>query len=567
MATKHFTPEPKTLEPKTMILKLSALTAACLLAAGCSIKPTPITKAEQDELLKQDRINAFKDVEPVGPQLTLHEAVARGLKYNLEHRAKMMEQAIALGASELSNFDMLPKVVANAGYNYRNNYFVTEAVGYYSGNPSLSEPFVNSARQYWVGGAMLSWNLLDFGVSYYNAKQNADKVLVASEKRRRVMHLLVQDIQIAYLRAASAQKLKDDILSTIKSASAALEKSKKGRNEGLRNPVDALRYQKALLDNMKILETIDQELSTAKVELNQLINLQANTNYLLEDPDMIMAPHAYAKTEVEEFEVRALAHNADLKEGIYTARIAMLETRKSLLRLLPGLTFNYGPQASNNTYYINKNWMEGSFQVSYNLWNLLMAPQVRQQAVANEDLAAHKRMLVQMAVVSQVYLSKIQLDNAYKLYQRSADIEQVDLKIAKITTQNEREGAASEAEKVAADASAILSRLRKYQALAQLFAASARLQATAGLEPDIGSVDEINLRDLSGVVKKTYEQWNMGQLPPVDLAAAPGLTTPNPAAAGGATTAPVSAPGSAPVKPNPEDPQVQRIRISLANPS
>lgn len=55
-----------------------------------------------------------------------------------------------------------------------------------------------------------------------------------------------------------------------------------------------------------------------------------------------------------------------------------------------------------------------------------------------------------MAVVSQVYLSKIQLDNAYKLYQRSADIEQVDLKIAKITTQNEKEGAASEAEKVAA---------------------------------------------------------------------------------------------------------------------
>ena len=492
------------------------LMVSCLVVAGCTIKPTPMSAAEQDLLLKQDRIDAFKNVEPVGPQLTLYEAVARGLKYNLEHRAKMMEQAIALGAAELSNFDMLPKVVANAGYNYRNNYFVTEAQGYYSGNPSLSEPFVNSARQYWIGGAMLSWNLLDFGVSYYNAKQNADKVLVASEKRRRVMHILVQDIQIAYLRAASAQKLKDDIQDTIRAASDALEKSRRGKDEGLRSPVEALRYQKAVLDNLKILETIDQELSTAKVELNQLINLEPSSQYLLEDPDMITAPEAYARTPVEAFELRALAQNADLKEGIYTARIAMLETRKSMLRLLPGLSFNYGPQASNNTYYINKNWMEGAAQISFNLWNLLMAPQIKQQAQANEDLAIRKRMLVQMAVVSQVYLSKIQLDNTYKLYQRSAEIEDVDLKIANITTQNEREGAASEAEKVTADTSAILSRLRKYQALAQLFAASARLQATAGLEPDIGSVDEIGLRDLTTAVKQAYEHWNKGQLLPID---------------------------------------------------
>lgn len=510
----------KNMETKKTIVKLSGLAVACLLIAGCSIKPMPIAKNEQDELLKQDRLNAYKDVEPVGMRMTLHEAVARGLKYNLEHRSKMMEQAIALGASELSNYDMLPKVVANAGYNYRNNYFVTEAVGYYSGNPSLSEPFVNSARQYWVGGAMLSWNILDFGVGYYTAKQNADKVLIASEKRRRVMHLLVQDIQIAYLRAASAQKLKDDILKTIKDANAALRASKQGRDGGDRSPIDALRYQKALLDNMKILETIDQELSTAKVELNQLINVPANTQYMLEDPDKLTAPHAYAKTAVEEFEVRALAHNADLKEGIYNARVAMLETRKSMLRLLPGLSFNYGPQASNNTYYINKNWMEGAAQISFNLWNLLLAPQVKKQAQANEDLAAHKRMLVQMAVVSQVYLSKIQLDNSYKLYQRSVDIEKVDLNIARITRQNEREGAASQAERVAADASAILSRLRKYQAMSQLFAASARLQATAGLEPDIGSVDEIKLQDLSDVVKQTFSQWNSGQLPLLELAVA-----------------------------------------------
>lgn len=506
--------------PLDVTFKSTALAVACLVMAGCSVTPEPISADEQRKLLAQDRVNAFKDVEPVGPQLTLHEAVARGLKYNLEHRATRMEQAIALGAAEISSYDMLPQVVANAGYNYRNNYFVTDAVGYYSGNPSLAEPFVNSSKDYWVGGAMLSWNLLDFGVSYYSAKQNADRVLVASERRRRVMHLLAQDIQIAYLRAASAQKLRDEIAKTIQSASMALGQSSRGTNQGLSNPLDALRYQKALLDNMKILETINQELATAKVELSQLINLPPNAQYLLEDPDMLMAPHAFASTPVEEFEVRALAHNADLKEGIYNARIAMVETRKSMLRLLPGLSFNVGPQITDNQFWINKNWVEGAAQFSFNLWNILLAPQVRAQAQANEDLAVNNRMVVQMAVVSQVYLSKIDLDNAYRLYERSAQIEQVDTRIANLTAKNEREGTASKAERVAADASAILSRLRKYQALAQLYAASSRLQATAGLEPDIGSVDQIELRQLSAVVKQTYQQWNQGQLPPVDLAAA-----------------------------------------------
>lgn len=532
-----------------LVIKIGGYALICLFVTGCSVTPEPITRDEQQGLLAEDRINAFKDVEPVGPQLTLHEAVARGLKYNLEHRARRMEQAIAMGAAEISSYDMLPQITANAGYNYRNNYFVTEAVGYYSGNPSLSEPFVNSSKDYWVGGAMLSWNLLDFGVSYYSAKQNADRVLVASEKRRRVMHLLAQDIQIAYLRAASAQKLKGDIERTIKTATVALSQTQQGRDEGLSNPLDTLRYQKALLDNLKILETIEQELATAKVELNELVNLPPSAQYMLEDPDMLLPPDSFAEIPVEEFEVRALAHNADLKEGIYNARIAVVETRKSMLRLLPGLSFNVGPQVTDNQFWINKNWVEGAAQFSFNLWNILLAPQVRAQALANEELAVNNRMIVQMAVVSQVYISKIDLDNAYRLYQRSKQIDHVDSRIAAITQRNEREGTASKAELVAADASAILSRLRKYQALAQLYASSSRLQATSGLEPDIGSVDEIGLRDLSTIVRQTYQQWNEGLLPPVDLAVAAPQETYS---------------GQGQPEPQPDSqPQAERIRISL----
>ena len=102
-------------------MKVLAVLVALLLA-GCAFTPKPITPEDQKMLLRQDRVRAQKDVEPVGASLSMHEAIARGLKYNLDHRSKMLEQAIALGTYQLSNYDMLPKVLATAGYNYRNNW-------------------------------------------------------------------------------------------------------------------------------------------------------------------------------------------------------------------------------------------------------------------------------------------------------------------------------------------------------------------------------------------------------------------------------------------------------------
>jgi outer membrane protein TolC len=497
------------------IFKLSAISLAILAVgiSGCSFMPKPLTVDEQQNMLKEDRIKATKEVEAVGSQLTLNEAVARGMKYNLDHRSKMLEQAIALGTYDLSKWDMMPKVLANAGYNYRNNYFITNATGAYTGTPSLSEPFVSSDKVYGMAGLTLSWSLLDFGVSYFNARQNADRIIVASERRRRTMHILVQDIQAAYLRAAAAQKLRGEIEVTIKAANKALLNSQKAEKNGLKEPEDALKYQKSLLDNMKILETIDQELSTAKIELCQLINLSPATPIKLEDPDKIPVPNSHTSTPIQEFELRALMANADLKESIYNARIAVEETHKSMLKLFPGLTFNVGPQTTNNSHYVNKSWVEGAANISFNLWSVLMAPGAIKLAGQNEELAQQKRMMMQMAIVSQVYLSKIQLDNSNVLYKRSLGIDNVDSRLAKIAGEKFKIGTASDAEKVAADASSIVSKLRKYQALSQLFAASGKMQASAGLEPHFNSVDEISLKDMTGLVNAHFSTWNSGQLP------------------------------------------------------
>ena len=205
--------------------------------------------------------------------------------------------------------------------------------------------------------------------------------------------------------------------------------------------------------------------------------------------------------------------NADLKGSIYNAKIAVDEAHKSLLKLLPGITFSYGPQVTNNSLYVNKSWEEGAAQVSFNLWNILTAPATIKMANNNKELAAQKRQMVQMAIVSQVYIAKQQLADAVKLYDRSSEIDGVDAKIAKITYDKEKEGLVSKAERVAAGSSAIVSKLRKYQALSQAYAATGKLQATTGLEPEIQSLDDLSLSELTDKIKTSFENWNAGNLP------------------------------------------------------
>jgi outer membrane protein TolC len=266
---------------------------------------------------------------------------------------------------------------------------------------------------------------------------------------------------------------------------------------------------------MKILETVDQELSTAMLELNQLVNLPANSKYELKDPDTFMAPSSFTNRSVEEFEVRALLRNADLNESIYNARVARQEVHKSLLKILPNLNFMLSPQQSSNSFLINKDWIDGSAALSFNLWNLLTYSDTKKIARLNEELALEKRAMVQMAVVTQVYLAKMQLLSMDELYQRAFEIDAVDTRIAKIVSLRQKEGAASKAEEIAANATMILSRLRKYQALSQLFLASGRMQASIGLEPELDQANEMNLEDLTYVVKNTYDEWNAGKLPPL----------------------------------------------------
>ena len=506
--------------------RLISVVVGTLLLAGCGgIRPTPIEQEELSAIAKADRAAAVAEVEPLKGALTLEEAIARALKYNLERRSRMMEEAIALNQLDVSEYDMLPRLIAQAGYHTRNQDTITRSKDSVTGLPSLANPFISSSRDATLYDLGMTWNLLDFGASYYGAKQNADRVLVAMERRRKAMHVLIQDVRSAFWRAASAQKLQQQVLDAISLAEEALKDARQAENERVRSPVESLRYQRQVLENLRLLESTNRELATARLELAHLINLPLTASVDIAEPSDEVS-HRMLDVPVERLEDLAVGRNADLRENFYNARIAREETRRVLLRLFPGVSFNYDLKYNTDAYMVNQRWNEAGASISFNLFNLLSGPAQMRLAEAGVAIADQRRMASQMAILAQVHIARLQYSNALNQYERANAVSNVDKRIEEIVSKREQAQVQSKLDAVANKTTSILSLLRRYQALADAHTAASRLQATLGVEPEFDSMSALTLAQLTGIVSKAIKAWDAGDLPGATVAAKPDETAP-----------------------------------------
>jgi len=93
----------------TFALRVMAISVSVALGACASIEPKPFTGEDFKQQASQDRNQGRQGVEPIKSAITLEEAMARALKYNLDRRVRMMEEALALRQLDVTKLDMLPK--------------------------------------------------------------------------------------------------------------------------------------------------------------------------------------------------------------------------------------------------------------------------------------------------------------------------------------------------------------------------------------------------------------------------------------------------------------------------
>lgn len=472
--------------------------------AGCAVQPQVLSLEERQAAIRAGRADMFQQQEPVQGPITLEEAMARAIKYNLDHRVKLMEEAVSQRQLDLSRTDLLPKLALSAGYASRDNELASSSRSILSGNQSL-EPSTSSDKTHRNGDLALSWNVLDFGVSYYGAQQQADRVQVAQERRRKVLHLLMQQTRQAWWQAAGAQLLEARIDPVLKQARQALEDSRQVEVEKLRSPLEALSYQRQLLDIVRQLEAVRDELAQAKPRLASIMNLPPGESFAVAVDGALAAPRV--SLAVDAMEESALLRRPELVEAQYNERIGLLETRKALARLLPGLEISAGHHYDSNSYLTHKQWSDMGLRVSWNLFNVLNASTIRGLAQGQLELARQQRLALNMAVLTQVHVARLDYLGRLKQFQLTEDLNKVEQRILQYTRNAASANSQGKLEEIRASASAMMSELRLYQTFGALQGAYGQLVATLGLDPLPESVPAHDLKTLGASVRASEASW------------------------------------------------------------
>ena len=489
--------------------KRSATSALSLLAAlaiaGCTVTPKPLLNEEVRQRVTDDKAKMFANQEPINGPIPFAEVAARALKYNMDYRLKAMEEALALGQLDLSSWDMFPRIMANAGWISRNkdqySSSVTSTAGGLVTNPNFSSGIERSRT---TAGLEFSWNLLDFGVSYFRAQQLADQALIADERKRRVAQNMMQDLRNSYWRALGAQRLMSQMDSTMVKATAALGRARQVESQGLLPQSQALAYQRALLDATTLLQVRRQDLELAKVELGSLMNLAPGTTFTLAeeaDPTLPGAPN-----NIGQLEDYALLNRPELREEDYRKRVTSSEVKKQMLSVLPGISFDYGVQRDSNRFLLNNSWAEGALRISQNLMKLATIPSMNRTMAAQKEVDEARRMAQAMAVLTQVRVAASRYGLAKDELDQVVESASVDQRLANYAKAAATARVDSELEVIRTDTRALLSSYQKHISYANAQAAWGRLYNSMGL--DLLNVDRnMNLAALTKAVDANLNQW------------------------------------------------------------
>jgi multidrug efflux system outer membrane protein len=396
--------------PLTIVL----LIVAIIGLSSCAVKPIPLTKDEVQSRVKEDRAVLIQDQEPISGPIDLYEAMARALKYNLDARVELMHKMLAQTQLDLSHYAMLPRLAVNAGFDGRSNYSGGTARSLITGQQQI-QPFTSSERNVFSSDFALSWNVLDFGMSYIRAKQAADDVLIAEEERRRVANRVMQDVRSAYWRAVSAERILPSLKMLDEWVKTALEKAQAIQDDKLSSPLVPLQYKLDLLNTQRYIQQLYRELLTAKLQLAALMNLPPGQEQEL----MLMVPEREAETlklpfDMTVLEERALEARPELRMIDYRRRINARETKAAILEILPSLNFLAGGNWSSNTFLFNQHWATYAARTSWNLLSIFRYP-ARAKTIEAQDKVLHTQNLaLTMAIMSQVHVSVAQVAQAKK---------------------------------------------------------------------------------------------------------------------------------------------------------
>ena len=183
------------------------------------------------------------------------------------------------------------------------------------------------------------------------------------------------------------------------------------RARALETPLTSLQYERELLQAQGEIQQLYQELSVARIQLAELMNLEPGEPYELVVPKRT-APVSQVRETLDVLENQALMNRPELRKVDYQKRINAKETKAAMLELLPNLNLYFGGNYDSNGFLFHNNWLNYGAKVSWNLLNVFRHP-IRLQVIDAQDAVLNAQSLaLTMTIMTQVHVAVAQYEAA-----------------------------------------------------------------------------------------------------------------------------------------------------------
>lgn len=470
---------------------------------GCLIRPHALDTQEIKGRVAKDFLAISSIEEPITKPIDLYEAVARALKYNLDSKAKAIQVQLAHQQLNVAHYSLLPQVSANAGFDGRNNFSGGVGQSILTGRQAV-EPFTSAEKNIYSGNLALSWDVLDFGLSFIRAQQAADNVMIAEEEKRRIAVRLVQDVRSAYWRAVSAERVLPRVQFLNDSVDKALESTQRIVDQKLQAPLTPLNYQRDLLNIQREVRRLYRELGTAKAQLASMMGLPPGTLFDIVIPARTPGVPV-VNLDSQKMEEQALLLRPELRAIDYKKRINAKETKAVFLELFPSMKVSFGGYYNSNSFLLYQNWLTYAAQVSWNLLSVFRTPAKLKAIEANGQLLDVQSLALSLSILTEVHVGATQFVLAKQEYQDAWNYQRTQAAIVEHTknlwvTQrtNDLTLIRERANDVAAD-------VRLDSARSGLETAYATLMASVGEEAVPVSMGQQSLAELAESIRQLWE--------------------------------------------------------------
>lgn len=361
---------------------------------------------------------------PFNGKLSLRDAIARGIDFNLGAQDLAHSVAQADGEERVARSSLLPNLSGSLSENVEQSDLAALGFKFNSPIAGFSIPSVVGPFNYFDLQAELTQSVLNI-TARDNVRASRDQLRALQLETADARNLVVLAVGGAYLQVIAAKARLASAQAQLATATAILQQSQQQHAAGTLAVLPLDQNQVQQLTQQQQLTTLQNDLAKQKINLARMIGLRPDDNYDITDDVPFAAPPAL---DVQAAVAQALSQRTDLQAAAVELTVAQQQRAAASAERLPSASIaaDYGvigvnPSQSHGIFAVSGSvsiplWMGGKAGGDVEIANAAVLQRQAELEDARSEVEAQVReaYLDLQAAASQVDVAQRNLQTAHE---------------------------------------------------------------------------------------------------------------------------------------------------------